>query len=240
VLFVLPLTAAYELEWSQDCGRMQLKSAVMDSIGVQRAPLVGYIIRPLPGSRMSASKALFLSKSVSSLVSMSGGFVHRPWSASVVKSPSSTCCLPYRQGTGSPHGWKAVNKGTMVTEVLHSPIEQYVLMPQSSERDEIRHVVLSTLNFSTGLGNFSENVSCFSYSAMGSTHVCISNYVCKSSVECEALIPQCSAAGRSTNDRCRRWGRITHCPAAIQHSAPSVYFAAHLQGMAWCDLSTLT
>jgi hypothetical protein len=34
---VLPLTAAYELEWSQDCGRMRLKSAVMDSIGVQRA-----------------------------------------------------------------------------------------------------------------------------------------------------------------------------------------------------------
>jgi hypothetical protein len=26
---------------------MQLKSAVMDSIGVQRAPLVGYIIRPV-------------------------------------------------------------------------------------------------------------------------------------------------------------------------------------------------
>jgi hypothetical protein len=37
---VLLLTAAYELEWSKDCGRMQLRSDVIDPIGAKRTPLL--------------------------------------------------------------------------------------------------------------------------------------------------------------------------------------------------------
>jgi hypothetical protein len=38
--FVLLLTAAYELEWSKDCGRMQLRSDMIDPIGRKRTPLL--------------------------------------------------------------------------------------------------------------------------------------------------------------------------------------------------------
>ena len=38
--FVLLLTAAYELGWSKDCGRMQLRSDTIDPIGRKRTPLL--------------------------------------------------------------------------------------------------------------------------------------------------------------------------------------------------------
>ena len=38
--FVLLLTCAYELEGSQDCGRMQLRSDVIDPIGAKQTPLL--------------------------------------------------------------------------------------------------------------------------------------------------------------------------------------------------------
>jgi hypothetical protein len=143
--FVLLLTCAYELEGSQDCGRMQLRSDIIDPIGAKRTPLLD--TWPLPGSRKSAFKAFFLSKSVGSLVSRPARFVHKPWSTLIVKDPFLTSWLV----------WEAARCFTAETLWIKGTWRSRY-REQSSERDEITWVGFVELWISwSGLEKLSEN-----------------------------------------------------------------------------------